>query len=266
VDKRHSIKEEQHLFKKKLGNLRSRKSRKNFKLVVIMNSSNIKEKSMIVCWFCGEDIEEGLKVCPICKGVLEDEQDEKERLELEKKERMKQQREEHEKQREEQDRKVLEKQEEVQKAGKTGKTTLLKNEIKLDALTNQDQLTNLRITQEYSDFFGAAYKNSIFLEKISSVEVHFKSKPIYLVLGVIIFILGIWAKSEFREDSAFTFGLIVSVVFIVAFFLTRKHVISVTPDGGKSIDITVKGVGETRIEEYITNIQEAKLARVANIG
>ena len=34
---------------------------------------------MIVCWFCGEDIEDGLKKCPICKGVLEDEHEEKNR-------------------------------------------------------------------------------------------------------------------------------------------------------------------------------------------
>ena len=139
--------------------------------------------------------------------------------------------------------------------------THLENEVKLDSLTNQDQLTNVRISQEYSDFLGASYKNSIFLEKISSVEAHYKSKPILLILAGIAFVLGIWGQSETRESGVFIFGLFLSIIFIIAFFLTRKHTVSIKPDGGSSIDIVVKGIGEARIEEYITNIQEAKQAK-----
>jgi len=36
------------------------------------------KKDLIICWFCGEDIECGLKVCPLCNGVLEDEEEEQE--------------------------------------------------------------------------------------------------------------------------------------------------------------------------------------------
>ena len=139
---------------------------------------------------------------------------------------------------------------------------LLENEVKLDALTNKDQLTSLRVLLEYSNF-GGSYRNSIFLEKISSIEVHYKSKPVYIILAVIVFILGIWAQSEIRRDGevALIACLFVSILFIVAFFLTRKYTVSITPDGGKSIDIEAKGLSEERIEQFIANIQEAKLAR-----
>jgi len=154
------------------------------------------------------------------------------------------------------------------RAGKNNKNNMthLENEVKLDALTNQDQLTNLRIAQEYSDFLGASYKNSIFLEKISSVEVRFKSKPLYLILGIVSFIAGISLMSNYNTREIGNALLIIGIVLIVIFFFTRKHVVSITPDGGNSIDITAKGVNESRIEEYLTNIHEAKFARTSNIG
>ena len=137
---------------------------------------------------------------------------------------------------------------------------LLENEVKLDALTDV-QLTNWRILQEYSSV-GGSYKNSIFLEKISSVEVHYKSKPLYLILGVIVFIYGIWAFHE--EDGLSVLCLFISASLVVAYFLTRKHVVSITPDGGSRINIVVKGADESHIERFITNIQEAKLAKTTS--
>jgi len=141
----------------------------------------------------------------------------------------------------------------------------LGNEVKLDALTDQDQLTNLRITQGYNAFLKASYKNSIFLENISSIEVRFKSKILYLISGLVFLILSIYSIAE-RAGWLSVLSFIVGATFIAIFFFTRKHVISITPDGGKSIDITVKGISKSRIEEYITNINEAKLARTANIS
>jgi hypothetical protein len=142
----------------------------------------------------------------------------------------------------------------------------LGNEVKLDALTYQDQLTNLRITQECKAFLGASYKNSIFLENISSIEVRLKIKIFYLILGIVFLIAPIIE----RKTTGFAGGsgsfLIVGAIFIIIFFFTRKHVILITPDGGKSIDITVNGIDKSRIEEYITNVNEAKLARIASIG
>ena len=137
----------------------------------------------------------------------------------------------------------------------------LKNEVQLDALTNGDFLTNYRVIQEYGDD-----KNHIFLEKISSVSVHFKNKPLILTLGIIALMGTIFAFiSDFDGALAFV-SFLVALFLFIAYFASRKYVISINPDGGKPIDIMVKGLSNSRISEYIFNIQEAKLDRCAYLG
>ena len=107
------------------------------------------ENNMIVCWFCGEDIEEGLKVCPICKNSLEDEREEKqERRQIKKREKNL----------------VLpqEKKQEISQEKNIKIMTPLTNEVKVDALTNHDQLTNLRIVQKYTHLSEHLPKLPIF--------------------------------------------------------------------------------------------------------
>ena len=137
--------------------------------------------------------------------------------------------------------------------------TLLKDEVKLDSLTNSVLLTNYRILKEHGD----KYKISIFLEKISSIEMHYKSKILYLILGIIACIAGLIMQGEGAEAGLPL--LVVGIVLVIAFFLTRKHVITVSPDGGKSLDIEVKGISSERVEEFLTNVQEAKLNKVREI-
>ncbi len=57
---------------------------------------------------------------------------------------------------------------------------LLPNEEKL-ITSNEDRiiLTNFRITKR-DEIWGKSYRISIFLEDISSIEVHFKSNCIFL--------------------------------------------------------------------------------------
>jgi len=137
----------------------------------------------------------------------------------------------------------------------------LNNEVQLDALTNGDFLTNYRVIQEYGD-----EKNHIFLEKISSVCVHFKSKPLLLTLGIIALMGTIFAfLSDF--DGALAFVSFLTALFLfIAYFASRQYVISIIPDGGKAIYIVVKGLSSSRIADYIFNIQEAKLERCANLA
>ena len=132
--------------------------------------------------------------------------------------------------------------------------TFLENEVKLDSLTQSDMLTNYRIMLES----GNSYKISIFLEKISSIMMHYKSKPLLLILGIIAFIAGIFVIQSDDWQGGGIFVLIVGIALIIAYFLTRKHVITISPDGGKDLDIEVKMVSHERIEEFITKIQEAK--------
>ena len=146
--------------------------------------------------------------------------------------------------------------------------TLLENEVKLDELTESVLLTNFRIAQEH----GNLYKISIFLEKISSIQMYRKSKTGLLLFGIFCVIVGailsvgaIYLPEIYRELRFFgiTLPLYLGIIFIIFFFLTRKHVITISPDGGKDLNIKInRKISSERIEEFITNIQDAKLKRI----
>ena len=136
--------------------------------------------------------------------------------------------------------------------------TLLEDEVKLDSLKDSVVLTNYRIMQE----IGKSYKISIFLEKISSVVVSYKSKPLFLIFGIFFLLAGYVVNTQlYYYKGEGILSLIVGVIFILLFFFSRKHVLSISPDGGKSLDFGVKWTKKERIEDFITKIQKAQLAR-----
>ncbi|MCL2261050.1 MAG: hypothetical protein FWC15_06830 [Fibromonadales bacterium] len=145
--------------------------------------------------------------------------------------------------------------------------TLLENETKLDLFTESVFLTNYRIMQENGD----SHKIFIFLEKISSIEMRRKSKLFFLLLGIFFMVLGLvlsvalMIEPAWRDDEELAvLGITVflGIIFFIIFFLTKGSLITISPDGGKNLNIKVsrKITGE-RIEEFLTKIQNAKLAR-----
>lgn len=77
-------------------------------------------------------------------------------------------------------------------------------------------MTNLRF--RYSDVeWGKAHIVSVMLEKISSIEVRYKSRPFLIILGAITIIGGLIAGAN--GDSEFVgVGVIVGVVLCVLYF------------------------------------------------
>jgi len=137
--------------------------------------------------------------------------------------------------------------------------TLLENEVKLSSFTHSVLLTNYRILKEY----GNSYKISIFLEKISSIVVFYKSNPFLLFVGGFLIIAGLILLLGVDDYQVFgALSLIVGIACIVLFFSTRKHVIVVSSDGGSDLGITVKNTSTELVEEFITKIQEAKQKKI----
>jgi hypothetical protein len=145
--------------------------------------------------------------------------------------------------------------------------TLLENEVKLDLFTESVLLTNYRITQED----GNSRRAYIFLEKISSIEMYRKSKLIFLLIGIFFLIAGLGLSigaifvPEIYRDLEFlgiTMPLYLGIIFIIVFFLTKRSMITISPDGGKKLNIKIsRKISNERIEEFITKIQSAKLKR-----
>ena len=132
--------------------------------------------------------------------------------------------------------------------------TLLENEVKLVEFAKSIILTNYRVLMEE----GKLYKISIFLEKISSIETRYKSKHYLILLGIIALIVGIIMKisAEYEDFSLLFF--IIGIICIISFFFTRKHVLSISSDGGAKLEAEIKKAPHEIIEKFITSIQEAK--------
>ncbi|MDR2083822.1 MAG: hypothetical protein LBP67_02355 [Bacteroidales bacterium] len=133
----------------------------------------------------------------------------------------------------------------------------LKDEIIIDSMESV-KLTNYRIVQEY----GKSHFHSIFLENISSIQTQYKHKPILFFLAILCVIGGVVLFYISYEDFSYLLICGLGLIFIICYFFSRKHMLSISPDGGKSIDITFGRVSHEKLHDFITNVQDAKREKV----
>jgi len=131
---------------------------------------------------------------------------------------------------------------------------LLPNEEKLITSDNNNiVLTNYRIQMTDSEW-GQSFSISIFLENISSIEIKYKSSIILLILGAICAIGSIYLKNPE--------GFIICAILFAAYWFTRKHIISISSDGGSSLSFLVQGMDDEKINDFVHNVSLAKQTRV----
>lgn len=130
---------------------------------------------------------------------------------------------------------------------------------------NKVILTNLRLQTKDKDW-GQSYSNTIFLEDISSIEVRYKSNIIFLILaGLALLMWAAQSMNSFSSGGQSTFAFVIAVVFALLYWFTRRHVISVTPDGGKAINFVVSNMGTQQIEDFVDKVQVAKMERITQL-
>ena len=114
---------------------------------------------------------------------------------------------------------------------------------------------------------GKSYSNSIFLEDISSVEVHYKSKIWLLIIGIIIVFAGfIFGTNIHNGEQIIMIGILVGGIFIANWWFSRKHTLTISPNGGRCLDVVFKVGSDENVESFATNLQEAKLKRVNTLS
>jgi lipopolysaccharide export LptBFGC system permease protein LptF len=118
---------------------------------------------------------------------------------------------------------------------------------------NQIVLTSKRIrqTEKGKDI------TSIMLEKISSVEVKYQSFFLILLAGILVIIAGILMLVT-KEDTAI-FTIVGGAVLILFYFLTRKHTISISSDGGAKIVFVTQGMNNETVLEFVHQVELAKM-------
>lgn len=138
------------------------------------------------------------------------------------------------------------------------KHLLEQEEILTTSADNLITLTNIRLRyQSGNDHFI-----SMMLEKICSIEINYKSKFWALLLGIILIILGGGFAATQRYDQAIGFiGVIIGIILIIFYMVTRKHVVQITSGCGTKIIFFTKGMKRESLLDFINKIEAAKNKR-----
>jgi branched-subunit amino acid transport protein len=122
-------------------------------------------------------------------------------------------------------------------------------------------LTNQRIHMADREW-GSAYSITFFLEDISSIEMRYSSSMIYLTLGIIAALFCSYSFASDNGGSLAGISLLATIVFFVLYWLSRKHIVSITSHGGKALNFEAASLPEYEMQKFLTKVQEAKLQRM----
>jgi hypothetical protein len=102
---------------------------------------------------------------------------------------------------------------------------------------------------------GASKFVSIPLDTVSSCGLVTRSFPTLLIIAAAIVLLA-FTQQETTTHYAFLF---VGIGFILAYFVTRAGVITISSAGGESIVVPAKGMSRDQILYFLESVTEAKL-------
>ena len=121
----------------------------------------------------------------------------------------------------------------------------------LESNTGQLVLTSHRVRFDASTA-GQRKIVSIMLDEICSCELNYKSNITLIILAAVSLILGVGSGSE-----ALKIGVVAAVVFLAAYFFTRKQMLSLS-SAAASIDVEVKGMKTDDVKDFIDAVEHAK--------
>ena len=131
----------------------------------------------------------------------------------------------------------------------------------LTADKNQVILTDLRICGDFKDG-GNAQKTFIYLEDISSIQIVFRNYVMIMWLGILVLGYGLFLIIQGDPDERGIASLILGMAFIIGWYVTRKRVISIYPNGGLPLEISTNLMDEQVINNFIEKLQLAKTERL----
>ena len=133
--------------------------------------------------------------------------------------------------------------------------------VLLESDTKELVLTTHRIRFQTKKS-GRATVISIMLEELCSCGITHTSYPFLVVLAAIFFIGGIALGSLLDEASwAIASGIILGVLFIIVYFVTRKGVFSLA-SGGATINTSPSGMSYDNMVKFIDDVEVAKNGRL----
>jgi subtilisin family serine protease len=118
-------------------------------------------------------------------------------------------------------------------------------------------LTTHRV-RSYGDALGRSSVTSIMLDQIASISMVSLSKPWLWIIGALL-MFGSLAAAD-QTDKGWVAGVVVSIAFIAAYFITRRKVLSVA-SAAAAIAVDAAGASKETMHEIIDSIEAAQDAR-----
>ena len=143
---------------------------------------------------------------------------------------------------------------------------LLKGEELIQQSPNNVVVLTTHRVRYHATSSSDAHLVSIMLEKVSSCEVKYQSSPVLLVLGAIAIVVAIVGFNQLGGVQISGILLTAAVVLIIAYFASRKHIVSIASDGGSRISFATNGMKRETVVSFINGIEKAKVERLETLN
>jgi hypothetical protein len=90
------------------------------------------------------------------------------------------------------------------------------------------------------------------------VEISYRSNIFILLFGILSVIIGVAVR------EALVLGLIFGMILILAYFLSRRHYIVISPNGGVKMKLLVKGMKTSEVLKFHNQIEQAIIKRTVS--
>lgn len=127
-------------------------------------------------------------------------------------------------------------------------------------------LTTHRIRSSNSVNWGQHSTVSIMLEKVSSIQATYSSYPLLLVLTGIMALGAALLAIQRGDESAIVLPIILAIIFVIAYFATRRHVCIIASDGGAKLAFETARMDKEVLLRFIDQIEQAKFNRVSQLA
>ena len=121
-------------------------------------------------------------------------------------------------------------------------------------------LTTHRVRYQ-TEAMGSAEIKSIMLEELASCAMVRSSNIILLILAGICLALGVLvAASGPRNEGALLVGVLLALVFVIAYFASRRQVLALA-SAGTTISVNAQGMKLEAVKHFIEQTEAAKNSR-----
>lgn len=113
-------------------------------------------------------------------------------------------------------------------------------------------LTSERVRYK-SKVWGYSEFTSITLASVASCGIKTKSHPILLILAAALFVFA------FAERNLQLYLILFSMILVIAYFMTRRAVLSISSNGGESIVVPIKNMKLEVVTRFVDALEDQKL-------